>query len=111
MVGAVEVDHAVDAVAHGGGEDFAVGDVDLAVAGDGGDALDAEGQIGVARALEPDLVRLLHQLLQRLHRPAHLRVVQRADVEVEILERLGAHLGHLRHRRAGPAQHAPTASS
>ena len=42
---------------------------------------------------------------------AILRVVERADVEVEVLERLGAHLGHLGHGRAGPAEDAPSASS
>ena len=45
--------------------------------------------------------------LERLHRPAHLGVIQRADVEVEILEGLGAHLRHLGHRGRGPAQDDP----
>lgn len=105
--GGVEVDDAVHALTHGRGEDFAIRDVHLAVAGDRGDALDAEGQIRVVRPLQAHLVGRHHPLGQRLHRLGHLAVVHRADIEVVILERLGAHLGHLRHRRARPAQHAP----
>ena len=105
--GAVEADDAVDAVAHGGGEDFAVGDVHFAVAADGGDVFDAESEVGFAGAFKADFVGSLHELFERLHGPAHFGVVERADVEIEILERLGAHLGHLGHRRMRPAEDAP----
>ena len=54
-----------------------------------------------------DAIGLVHQRLQRLHARLELAVVERADVEVEILERLRAHAGELRHRRRRPAQHDP----
>ncbi len=52
-------------------------------------------------------VGFLHACLQRRHRARHLRVVHGADLEIEILERLGAHAGALGHARGGPAQHDP----
>ena len=45
--------------------------------------------------------------LERLHAGLQFAVVERADIEVEILERLGAHAGQLRHRWGRPAQHHP----
>ncbi len=60
-----------------------------------------------AGAFETDLVGAVHQVLERLHGAAHFCVVEGADVEVEILERFGAHLGHLRHGRAWPAEDDP----
>ena len=50
---------------------------------------------------------LLHAAFQRHHRAGHLRVIHRADVEIQILKRLGAHARRLRHARRRPAQHAP----
>ena len=40
---------------------------------------------------------LFMRVFEGLHGPAHFRVIEGADVEVEILEGLGAHLGHLGH--------------
>ena len=37
----------------------------------------------------------------------HLRVIHRANVEIKIFKRLGAHARRLRHARRRPAQHAP----
>jgi hypothetical protein len=96
-VGRVVVDHAVDAITHRGGEDLAIGDVQVPIAADRRDALDREGQIGVARAEQADLVGALHAGLEREHRFAHLGVVHRADVEVELLEGRRRHLGQLGH--------------
>jgi len=59
------------------------------------------------RALEADAVGALHEFLEGLHGSSHLGIVERADVEVEILERLGGHFGHLGHGGAGPAQDDP----
>ena len=54
-----------------------------------------------------DPVCLFHALLERHHRAGHLAVVHRADVEVEVLERLGAHAGGLGHAGRRPAQDTP----
>ena len=69
--GSVVLEHAVDAVAHGRGEALAVGDVVLAAAGDDADALDREGQVGLARTLDVDLVGAraptrVHRLIRRV---------------------------------------------
>jgi hypothetical protein len=61
----------------------------------------------VPGAFDVDAVGAVHALLQGQHGPRHFRVIHCADVEVKILERLGAHAGPLGHARAGPAQHAP----
>ena len=53
---AIVLNHAVDAVANGAGEHFAVGDVALAETPDRADPLDAESQIR-AGALDVHLVR------------------------------------------------------
>ena len=53
------------------------------------------------------LIRFLHQLLKGTHAGNHPRIIERADAEVEILERLRAHGGLLGHRRSRPAQHHP----
>src|SRR5262249_25622666 len=83
--GGVELDDPVDALADWGGEDLAVGDVALAVAGDGGDGLDGKREVGLAGAPDAHSVGRLHPFLQRLHGPAHAGVVHGADVEVEVL--------------------------
>ena len=54
-----------------------------------------------------DPVGLLEQGGQRIHGLAHPRVVQGADLEVEVGEILGGALGRLGHGRVGVAQHAP----
>ena len=46
----VVLDHAVDGIAHRGGEALAVGDVHFAVTWDDGNVLDGERQIGIAPA-------------------------------------------------------------
>ena len=79
----------------------------MAVARDGWNAFDAEGQVRVAGALQMHHVGLPHEFYQGLHSPAHPRVVERADIEVEVFERFGRHFGHLRHRGSRPSQHAP----
>ncbi len=55
---------AVDGVADGGGEDFAVGDVAVAVAEDGGDVFDGEGEVGVVGALDADAVGVFHEVFE-----------------------------------------------
>ena len=72
----------------------------------GADALDGEAQVG-AGALDLHPVGAAHEVAQRLHARRHAAVVQRADAEVEILERLGAHAGLLGHGGGRPAQHDP----
>ena len=54
-----------------------------------------------------DAVGLLHAAFERDHRAGHARVIHRADVEIKILERFGAHAGGLRHARRGPAEDDP----
>ncbi len=65
-----------------------------------------ERKIGI-NAFYMHFIRVLHTLLHGVHSPVHLCVVERADVEVEVLERLGAHIGKLRHRRVRETQHYP----
>ena len=101
--GAVVMDDAVDGIAHGGGEDFAVGDVAVAPAGFGGDVLDGKGEVGIARAFEADFVGAVHEVNERVHGAAHFGVVEGADVEEKIFKVFGAHFGHLGHAGGGPA--------
>ena len=104
--GRVVLHNAVHAVAHGRGIDLAVGDVALAVALDGGHTCDGEAQIR-AGTHDMHVAGMLHATDQRIHRPAHLCIIQRAYVKVEILKRLGAHARLLGHGRGGIAQHHP----
>ena len=101
------MDYAVDAVFDRRGENLTVGNVVRAGTRDGGQALDRKVQVGVAGALELHLVGGFHELLQRLHGVVHVGIVQIADVEVELLERFGRHIGELCHARIRPAQHDP----
>jgi len=87
---------AVDAVAHRGGEHLAVGDVELTVARNRGDAFDREVEFGTGSD-DPHFVGFVHAVRERLHRPGHFGVVHGADVEVEILEVLGAAVRLLGH--------------
>ena len=102
----VERDVALHRILHRTREDLAVGDVVRAAADDGGDALDAETQIG-AGTFDLDAVGAFEAFLERGHAGLHLGVIQRADAEEEILECLGAHPGLLGHGGGRPAQHAP----
>ena len=81
--GRVVGNRAVDAAAHRRGVDFAVGNVAVAGALDGGHALDGEGQVGSpGRQAHP--VRPFHQRLQRIHGAIHAGIVHGAHVEVEL---------------------------
>ena len=104
--GRVVGDHAVDALAHGRGVDLAVRDVAGACALDGGQTLDREGKI---RAGTDDMhaVGLFHERLEAVHGTIHFAVVQAAHIEIVILERLGAHVRHLRHGRGRIAKNDP----
>jgi hypothetical protein len=104
--GGIEADGALDRVAHRGGEALAIGYIVLAGTGDYGNVFDAEVQIGV-RAFDVDLVGLCQEVDQGFLGFGHFAIVEGADVEVEALEGLGAHLGLLGHRRRGPAQNDP----
>ena len=55
-----------------------------------------------------DAVRRLHAVLERDHGFSHFGVIHRTNIEVEILECLGRHVGRLGHARSRPAQHNPT---
>ena len=68
--------------------------------------LDAEGQVG-ARTEQMHAVGALHAFFQRGHGPGHLAVIHRADVEIQIFKRLGAHVRALGHAGGGPAQDTP----
>ena len=105
----VVVDHTVDRN-HGPGRCSTrrVGNVLLATAGNGGNVLDGEGQVGVAGPLDADPIGVVHAGGQFVAGLVPIRsVVQCADVEIEVLERLGVRLGQLGHRGRRPAQHAP----
>jgi hypothetical protein len=106
--GGVVADDAFDAVFDGGAEDFAVGDVVIAAAGDGFEAFEAEAQIG-AGAGDVDVLGFVHELLERVHGGEQGGVVEQADAEEEVLEGLGAHAGLLGHGGRGPAQDDPAA--
>ena len=53
------------------------------------------------------LIGRIHTGFQWLNRFGHAGVIHRADAEVKIFIRLGAHGGGLRHARCWPTQHAP----
>ncbi len=107
--GGVVGDGAVDAVAHGGGVDFAIGDVAVAAAGNGGYAFDGEAEVG-AGAGDADSVCLFHELLEVQHGIAHGGVVCQAAAEVEVFEVFGAHAGSLGHAGGGPGENGPFAA-
>jgi len=104
--GGVESDKALDGLFDRGGEDFAVRDIVSAAAGDGGDVLDRECEIG-AGAFDFDAVGAVHEGLEGFHAGLHAGVIQGANIEEEFLEAFGAHAGLLGHRGGGPAQDAP----
>ena len=106
LAGDVVGDPAVDRIAHGRGVDLAVGDVAPSAALDRRDALDRKGEIGAGRD-KAHLVRPVHQLDERRHRLVHLAVVEIAHLEVEVLERGGAHARHRAHALSRPAEHDP----
>ncbi len=93
VVGNVAFDGCFD----GASIDLAVGNIAFAEAWHDADAFDAEAQVR-PRAFDVDLVGAAHQGLERLHCALHGVVVDPgADVEVVVLERLGAHPGGLGH--------------
>ena len=63
----------VDAVAHGCGEDFAVGDIILPSAGNRLHAFYGEGQVG-SDSFDMDFVGRLHQLFHGVHADVHFVV-------------------------------------
>ena len=104
--GRVVLHNAVHAVAHGRGVDFPIRNIELAVALDGVHPGNGEAQIR-PRSYDMHLVGAFHAGSQRVHGAAHLVIIQRAYVEVEILKRFGTHAGLLGHGRGGIAQHHP----
>ena len=102
----VDAEGPLDGVLHRGGENLSVGNVVLPGAADCGDVLHREFQIG-SRPTDMDIAGVLHPLLQRLHLLCHGRVIDRTDIEVEVLEALRAHMGLLGHPGRRPAQHNP----
>ena len=102
----VKGDMALHRILHWAAENFAIGNVPIAAANDRGDSLDAEAQVR-SRSFDFHPIGFLHQRLQRLHPGLQLPVIERADVEIKIFERLRAHAGELRHRRRRPAQDDP----
>ena len=92
----------------GSGIDLAVGKVHGAVALDGADAFDREGEIG-AWAQETDFVCGFHQGAQGIHGGGQLGVVHGADLKIKVGEGFCAHLSQLCHGRVGITQDAPFA--
>ena len=104
--GGIVLQHTLYAVADGRGVDLTVGYVEETVAFDGRLPFDGKAQVGPSGG-QAHLIGALHQLDQRIHRPAHGAVIQRADFEEEVLKGLCAHAGLLGHGGAGVAQHHP----
>jgi hypothetical protein len=104
--GDVEGHMALDAFFNGAGKHFAVGDVAVAATGHGADVFDGEAEV-CAGAFEVNLVGAVHERLECGHAGGHAAVVERADFEIEILERRSAHLGLLGHGGRGPAEDDP----
>ena len=106
MLGTLKVTWPSTLFFHGAGKNLAVGDVAVAAAGHGADVFNGEAEVG-AGAFEVDLVGAVHERFERGHAGGHAAVVERADIEKEILERGGAHLGLLGHGGRGPAEDDP----
>ena len=104
--GSIVLDNALDAPLHRRRIDFAVGNVHVAAARHRGNPLDAEADVGTLRN-EAHLVGLVHEVDEALRRLAHLGIIGQAGLEIEVLERLGAHLRALSHGGVRPAEHAP----
>ena len=102
----VEANLPLDAVLDWCGENFAVWDVAIARAGDGWQTLDGKAQL-CPRPHHADAVGPFHERLERKHCPVHLFVIERADIEIEVLKVARAHPGKLRHCLVRIAQHAP----
>ena len=102
----VVLDHTVDTVNHGAGVNLAVWDVAVTTARHRADAFNGKRQVCTATR-QTHAVCLAHALCERLFRLEHLGVIQCADVEVKILERLGTHARRLRKGRRRVAQHDP----
>ncbi len=68
--------------------------------------VDREPQVGF-RPGDMDVLRGLHALDERVEAPGEPGIIEVADVEVEVLERLGAHAGLLGHAGVGQPEHAP----
>ena len=96
MVGALKVTWPCTESLHRTTEDFAIGNVAVAAANDSGDSLDAEAQVR-SRPFDFHAIGFFHQRLERFHAGLQFSVIQRADVEIKILERFRAHAGELRH--------------
>ena len=102
----IEGHMALDALLHGAGKNLAVRDVAVAAAGDGADVFDRKAEVG-AGTLEVNLVGAVHEFLECCHAGSHAAVVERADLEVKILERRRAHLRLLGHGGRRPAEDDP----
>ena len=97
---------AVDRILDRAREHFPIRDISVPFAHLGADPFDAEPQVS-ARPFDTDAVRFFHAPLQRNHCARHFAIVHRANIKIQIFERLGAHAGPLGHARRRPAQHAP----
>ena len=95
--GRVVLQHAVDTVAYGRGEALAVGDVLLAAAGNDADVFDGKCQISFAWSLDVHFVGLAHAVREWRAGSVHFRVIDAADLEVEVFELLGRLACQLRH--------------
>ena len=82
----------------------------MAVALDTADIFDGEGQVRVLGG-DADLVRAVHQLLQRGHGPAHPLVIQGgAHIKIEVRKLLRGAMGGLGHGAGRIAQDDPACS-
>src|ERR1044071_10455995 len=96
----------VDRVFNGTRENLAIRNIASAFAHFGADTFDAECQF-CARPLDTNRIGPLHAPMQRQHRAGHAPIIHRTNIEIKILEGLGAHAGALSHAGSWPAQHTP----
>src|ERR1700716_3431235 len=94
--GGVETDMSLHRVSHRTSENLAIGNIAVAAANNRGNSLDAKAQVGFG-SFDLHAIGSFEQRLQRFHTGLKPPIIQRADVEIKILERFGAHSGQLRH--------------
>src|SRR5437764_9457985 len=95
-----------DRISNRSRKNLAVRNVAVAATDHCRDCFNTESQVGSGTAnFYP--ISFLEQRLQGGHSGAELPVIERANVEIKILERFGAHTSQLRHGWARPAKHDP----
>src|SRR5215208_1714939 len=97
----------VDRFPHRCCKNFAVWDVVTTVGFVRTYAFDREADVCAVRADDANVVSILEQLNQRVHCRAHVLIISKTQIKVEILEVLGAQAGALSHGRRRPAQGHP----